>query len=61
MSTSAAELINLIPTLTPAQQDAVAAFIKYLKDVSPKQSISVQEAVEEFMRDHSQILELLAK
>ena len=61
MATSVAELINLIPTLTSEQQEAVAAFIRYLKEVTPKQRLTVGEAVEEFMREHSQILELLAK
>jgi hypothetical protein len=60
MATSATELMDLISTLTAKQQEAVAAFIRYLKERAPN-SLSTRDAVEEFMREHSQILELLAK
>jgi hypothetical protein len=60
MATSSTELMNLIPTLTPAEQDAVAAFIKYLKE-GPNSSTSTRDAIEEFMREHAEILQLLAK
>lgn len=54
------ELMSLIPTLTPAEQDAVAAFIKYLKE-TPKQPVSVREALDEFVHDHEHLLQVLAQ
>jgi hypothetical protein len=60
MATFTTELIDLISSLTTEQQEAVAAFIRYLKDRAPN-SLSTRDAVEEFMREHSQILELLAR
>jgi hypothetical protein len=60
-SASSVDLINLIPTLSPAEQDAVAAFIRFLKEAPPRQPLSTHEALEEFLREHAQILELLAQ
>jgi hypothetical protein len=53
-------LLELIPTLTPQEQFAVEAFIRYLKETNAVESISPQAAFEEFVRDHSHLLRRLA-
>jgi hypothetical protein len=61
MATSTTHLLELIPTLTPQEQTAVEAFITYLKEKQPAGLISSRDAFDEFVRDHSELLHLLAQ
>ncbi len=61
MATSSTHLLELIPTLTPEEQTAVEAFIFYLKEKQPIAPMSSRAAFDEFVRDHSELLHLLAQ
>ena len=61
MAASITHLLELIPTLTAEQQNAVEAFILYLKEKQPIAPISSRAAFDEFVRDHSELLQLLAQ
>jgi hypothetical protein len=56
-----ASLLEIIPTLTQAQQEAVLTFIKGLKQEEHPREISLKEAYDEFVGEHSELLRLLAK
>jgi hypothetical protein len=53
-------LLELIRTLTPEEQIAVEAFIKYLRE-KPQDQISPRAAFDEFVREHSDLLQRLAE
>ena len=63
MSDSAQERLNeLVASLSPEQQSAVEAFIRYLQEkgfAGPRADVSA--AVDEFAREHSDLLRLLAQ
>jgi hypothetical protein len=55
-------LIDLIASLSDEQQSAVEAFIRYLRDKgSPTSKAEVRIALDEFVREHSDLLRRLAQ
>lgn len=60
-TTSKETLLELIPTLTAQQQDAVGAFIRYLNEKEALTPITADEAFQEFVSRHSELLRLLAQ
>ena len=60
-TTSAETLLALIPTLTAEQKEAVDVFIRYLRDRELPTPITADEAFEEFVSRHSELLRLLAQ
>jgi hypothetical protein len=55
-------LLELVASLSDEQQSAVEAFIRYLREKgSPTIKSEVQIAVDEFVRDHSELLRRLAQ
>jgi hypothetical protein len=57
---SQAELIELVASLSPEQQNAVETFIRYMREKNAGHS-DVQTALNEFVRDHSELLRRLAQ
>ncbi len=56
------KLTKLVASLSPEQQSAVEAFIRYLQERdSPGSKAEVQAAVDEFVREHSDLLRRLAQ
>ena len=60
-TTSTETLLALIPTLTAEQQEAVATFIRYLKEKELPKPMTLNEAFEEFVSQHSELLRLLSQ
>jgi len=56
-----ASLLEIIPTLTQTQQEAVLTFIKSLKTEEKPREVSLEEAYKEFVNEHGELLRLLAK
>jgi hypothetical protein len=56
---SQAELVQLVASLSPEQQNAVETFIRYMRD--GKHEADVRSALDEFVRDHSELLRRLAQ
>jgi hypothetical protein len=54
------DLLKLITTLTPEQQEAVAAFINILKK-EQKPDMTFREALDEFVGKHPELLRRLAQ
>lgn len=55
-------LMDLIAGLSTEQQAAVEEFIKYLKEQCPPASeVTFREALDKFVREHSELLERLAQ
>jgi hypothetical protein len=55
------KLAELVASLSPEQQGAVEAFIRYLRQKgSPDSTMDVRTALEEFLREHSELLRRLA-
>ncbi len=55
-------LTQLVSELSPEEQSAVREFIIFLKSRHQDQpTISVQAALDEFIRDHSELLRRLAE
>jgi hypothetical protein len=54
------DLLKLITTLTPKQQEAVAAFINILKK-EQKPDMTFREALDEFVGKHPELLRRLAQ
>ena len=53
-------LADLVASLSDEQQNAVEGFIRYLRERIPKRDITdVRPAVDEFVRDHSELLRRL--
>jgi hypothetical protein len=59
MADSTTHLLELIPTLTLEERHAVEAFIAFLKERAP--AVSPEAAFDEFVREHSGLLQLLAQ
>jgi hypothetical protein len=54
--------MDLVASLSAEQQGAVEAFIRYLRDKASKSSkTDVENAVDEFVREHSELLRRLAQ
>ena len=54
--------MDLIAGLSTEQQAAVEEFIKYLKEQCPPASeVTFREALDKFVREHSELLERLAQ
>jgi hypothetical protein len=59
---SSKELLQLVSSLSPEQQNAVETFIKYLREQSPAgDQRDVRNALDEFVREHSDLLRRLAQ
>ncbi len=55
-------LTELLTSLSPEQQSAVDAFIRYLQQKEHSRSgADVRAAVDEFIRDHSDLLRRMAQ
>ncbi len=54
------DLLELIATLTPAQQEAVAEFVGILKK-EQKPDVSFRGALDEFVANHPDLLRRLAR
>ncbi len=61
MGTANTNLLEQIPTLTPQQQDLVAAFIKQIKEEKGPHTVTFEEAYQKFVSRHRQLIELLAQ
>lgn len=63
MSGSSQErLTELLASLSPEQQYAVEAFIRYLQEKEPSGSrADVRTAIDDFIREHSDLLRRLAQ
>ena len=57
---SVVELIQTIESLTPQQQEAVSAFVHYLKNPKTSAGSPFVHAAEEFMDEHPELMRLLA-
>jgi hypothetical protein len=57
---SQAKLVDLVASLSPEQQNAVESFIRYIRD-NGKHEADVKNALDEFVRDHSELLRRLAQ
>lgn len=56
------KLMELVASLSPEQQGAVEAFISYLHEKGSRGSrMDVRAALDEFVRDHSELLRRLAQ
>ncbi len=56
------KLTELVASLSPEQQSAVEAFIRYLQERGPGLPRSdLRAAVDEFVREHSDLLRRLAQ
>ena len=59
---SQARLMELVASLSDEQQSVVEAFIRYLREKGSHGSrAEVQTAVDEFVREHSELLRRLAQ
>lgn len=59
---SADRLTELLASLSPEQQYAVEAFIRYLQEKEPSgPGADVRAAVDDFIREHSELLRRLAQ
>jgi len=57
---SQAELVEMVSALSPEQQNAVETFIRFIRE-NGKNQIDVKGALDEFVRDHSELLRRLAQ
>ena len=56
------ELLQLVSSLSPEQQDAVETFVLYLRERASQDSqTDVRNALDEFVREHSDLLRRLAQ
>jgi hypothetical protein len=55
------ELAEIVAALTPAEQDAVRAFIEYLRREPLPPKSPLLSAAEEFMSEHPELLRRLAQ
>ena len=58
-----ARLVEMVEALSPGQQKAVEEFIRYLQGTTPAASgtSELQSALDEFVRDHSELLRRLSQ
>jgi len=60
--TSQERLVKMVASLSAGQQSAVEAFIRYLQEKGATESkAELQSALDEFVRDHSELLRRLAQ
>jgi hypothetical protein len=57
---STQELLNLIAALSPEQQAVVEKFVRILKE-EPQPAMNFRAALDEFVRQHPELLRLLAQ
>ena len=55
------QLANRLARLDPAQQEVVAELIEKLEAVTVRSPMTLDEAVDEFEREHPELLRLLAQ
>ena len=55
------QLANRLAKLNPAQQEVVAELIERLESASIRPSVTLEEAIDEFEREHPELLRLLAQ
>ena len=55
------QLTNRLAKLNPMQQEIVAKLIERLESTPLKPSLTLDEAVDEFEREHPELLRLLAQ
>jgi len=55
------ELMQLVSSLSPEQQNAVETFIRYLREQPQGKPGDVRSALDEFVREHSDLLRRLAQ
>lgn len=56
------KLTELVASLSPEQQSAVEAFVRYLREKDSSGSkAEVRDAIAEFVREHSDLLRRLAQ
>ena len=53
--------MELMASLSPEQQNAVETFIRYIRENSTKHQSDVKSALDEFVRDHSELLRRLGQ
>ena len=59
---SQAKLTDIVGSLSPEQQSAVEAFIRYLREIEAAgRSTELRSAVDDFVREHSDLLGRLAQ
>lgn len=55
------QLVNRLSKLDPAQQELVAELIEKLESVGKKPVMTLDEVIDEFEREHPELLRLLAQ